>query len=108
MAKTNLKRKLIFCICGLVWPFVIAALLTYCNMYLRYLPEWTFWWIGLPVMALGLIPVMNYLISVLPKKWPPGLRWPTGMIVTGGIGWGLFMLVMVFMFWFHFAIGGSC
>ena len=108
MESKKWKVKLILSGIGIVLPFAIVAVCTYINVYIRYLPDWIFWRVAIPVMVIGLLPIISFLFSILPQKWPSGLRWFITLVVAGGCAFGLYILLMFFVFWFHFAIDGSC
>ncbi len=107
MTKENVKKRG-YLVAGLIWPFLIMAICDFIHVHIQRIPDWTFFYLVLPLMALGLIPIMIVLTSVLPQRLPASLRWCLSILMTGAIGFGLFYLVMLFMLWFHFAIGGTC
>ena len=57
--------------------------------------------------ALGLVPVAIFVAYSLPGKLPIWLRWLASAIITAAIGYGLYVLIPLFVLWFHFAVGGS-
>ena len=100
-------RKTGFLLIGHTWPFVVTAVCVFIHVHVVGLPEWTFY-LALAVMGLGLIGVGSFLAFVVPRKIHAVLRWVLILAVTGGTGFGLYVLVIGFSMWFHFAIGGSC
>lgn len=107
MTEENAK-KTGYLVAGLIWPFLVMAIYDFIHVHVQRLPKWTFNYLTVPLMTLGLIPIMIILASALPQKLSAGSRWCLSIIITGAIAFGLVFLVILFGFWFHFAIGGTC
>ncbi len=103
----NVKSKICLFLLGAIWPFIVGVVSTFINVHIVYMSDWFFMYVILPVMALGIMPIFVGFASVLPKILPL-LRWTLSIIFTGLITVGLSVLILLFLFLFHFAIGGSC
>ncbi len=107
MNKQVLIKRVLWVLGGTAWPFVIAAILTTVNVHKIKFTEWC-GHLAFVIMGLGLTPIFVFLFRIFPKKWHGFLKGLLAAIITCGIGYGLFILVILFGFWLYFALGGQC
>ncbi len=96
-----------FIIYGLLWPFLVVMPLIVVHVHITYLTDETFCFLAFPLMSLGLIAIGIGIYHLLSDRLSRITRLVISCFLSFLLGIGDSCLILIFVVWFHFAIGGK-